>query len=105
MTEKVRSETRWKPRGAHVGTFWTVVSVSPGTDQDEAQVGLTGPGPCRGYRSIALDEFLRDWECLDRCTVCDSPEIAVIRVVRETHRNQDRPFVHRMVRCEKHLEG
>lgn len=35
---------------------WTVVGV------DEQHVSLSGPGPCRGMKEVALDEFVEWWE-------------------------------------------
>ncbi len=64
---------------------------------DGETVGVTGPGPCRAYQYIPVEEFLRDWECIDRCTVCNAADVVTARIVRENG------LRHRILRCEKHL--
>lgn len=103
--QRIFSSTRWQPKGAHVGSFWTVTSLSveAAFGDDDGQVHLSGPGPCRQHQSVPIEEFLRNWECIDRCNVCDSPDVVTVRVVEDT--TKVGPFSHRVriVRCGKCL--
>ena len=40
---------------------WRVVSIS-----EDGLVGLSGPGPCRSYKTIQDDVLLSDWELVTR---------------------------------------
>jgi hypothetical protein len=50
-----KSGERWIELGVGEG-WWRVTTVKNG------KVGLTGPGPCRSYQEILLEDFIREWE-------------------------------------------
>jgi hypothetical protein len=62
MTETIVTGSQWRPIEGDDRSYWTVVSVFPGSDTKEACVGLTGPGPCRSYKSVPLTLFLQEWK-------------------------------------------
>lgn len=35
---------------------WRIVKVK------DNKVGLSGPGPCRSYQEIELEQFVKEWE-------------------------------------------
>lgn len=40
---------------------YAVVGIGIENEGGGVRVGLSGPGPCRSYRQVDLDEFLREW--------------------------------------------
>lgn len=52
--EQPKSRERWRMVGT--ASDWGVTTVKDG------RVGLSGPGPCRSYQEIPLDDFMREWE-------------------------------------------
>lgn len=54
--EIVATGQNWREKATKSAT-WHVVSISEG-----GLIGLSGPGPCRSYRTVQDEEFLRDWE-------------------------------------------
>ena len=45
----------WRPKDKAEST-WRVVAVRGG------EVSLSGPGPCRGMKTVAVAEFTESWE-------------------------------------------
>lgn len=89
---RIGTETRWKVKGAHVGSYWTLSSLAasiPLDDDEDGLVSLSGPGPCRAQRYVPLSEFLRDWECIDTCDVCGSADVAHVRIVVTANEGED----------------
>ncbi len=46
---------RWRKRQEPDSASWEVVSVST------IGIGLSGPGPCRMYQTVTLDELAQQW--------------------------------------------
>lgn len=57
VEDGIEQGQKWRPVGDAM--WWTVVSLS------KNQVGLSGPGPCRGMRYESRADLLdpRNWEC------------------------------------------
>ena len=57
--EAVATGEVWRPKGDGDSPHatWMVVSIS-----ENGLIGLSGPGPCRSYKTMLDEEFLRDWE-------------------------------------------
>jgi hypothetical protein len=49
----IASGQRW--RRTETGMTWKVVSVST------THIGLSGPGPCRSYQTVTIDELEAEW--------------------------------------------
>ena len=63
MTQTIATGQHWREReeDGDPSTFatWCVVSISV---DGGGIIGLSGPGPCRSYRTIEDTVLLRDWE-------------------------------------------
>jgi hypothetical protein len=63
MTQAIVTGQHWREVGedGEPSTFatWCVVSISV---EGDGVIGLSGPGPCRGYQTIEDTVLLRDWE-------------------------------------------
>ena len=46
----------WRPKDRADEPTWTVVAVRGG------EVSLSGPGPCRGMKTVTVAEFTESWE-------------------------------------------
>lgn len=56
----IRPRERWREKGSDI--YWTVMSVN----QDKGYIGVSGPGPCRAYKTVDFEEFMANWErCVD----------------------------------------
>lgn len=40
---------------------WSVVGIGVENEGGGVCIGLSGPGPCRSYRQVDIDEFLNEW--------------------------------------------
>lgn len=57
-SQTVTTRDRWE-HPDH-GDYY-VVGIGIEDEGGGVRVGLQGPGPCRGYRTVDIDEFLREW--------------------------------------------
>ena len=56
MIDHVKTGESWKPKDQDA--YYTVVAIAT----DGSYIGLSGPGPCRGYTEVPVEEFLSGWE-------------------------------------------
>jgi hypothetical protein len=61
--QHIATSQNWAPKreDGEPSSPWRVVSIS-----EDGLVGLSGPGPCRSYKTVQDDVLLSDWELVTR---------------------------------------
>lgn len=58
-TQAITHGQTWRLTAEPESPTWTVVGLRGG------QVSLSGPGPCRGMKTVELEEFKREWQRIE----------------------------------------